>query len=102
MKFLAVFMTILMLASGLNLCADAGSCDNNQKAELHSQGQEQQSADEMCSPFCHCARCAFSILLPEKIKVIKTAFSSADKFSYVQIAAPIRVSSSIWQPPKHT
>lgn len=93
-------MTILVLASGFDLCADTGSCNDEEKTELSTSDNQSQEKGEMCSPFCHCARCAFSILLPNEIETIKVIYSSSDKFRYVLNASPIKVSSLIWQPPK--
>ena len=100
MKFLAIFMTILVLASGFDLCADTGSCDEEERTELSKSDNKSQEKSEMCSPFCHCARCAFSILLPEKVEAFKVKYSSSDKFRYVLNALPTKVSNLIWQPPK--
>jgi hypothetical protein len=101
MKFLAIFMTVLIFTSGgLDHCAEAGSCNNNETTELHASGKEKEAMGEMCSPFCNCASCSFSILLPEKINEPCINYSLMDSFGYILNAVPLKIGSSIWQPPK--
>jgi len=100
MNFFAILMTVLIFASGFDLCAEIKSCDSENKTELSSSSDTHQQKSEMCTPFCHCSRCAFSIILPEKIKASSINAFSVDSFNSSQTVILTQISSSIWQPPK--
>ncbi len=90
-----------MLVTGLGFHADNEACDSKELSGLAKSGKEKQDKSETCNPFCHCACCPFSILLPEKTAETEIFNFATAKLKYTSDAAPVRISSSIWQPPKY-
>jgi len=102
MKAIAIFMIILLFLSGFDLCKDdfVMSADCKEKAGLVKTDQESKRKNEVCSPFCQCARCPFSILLPQKQLVIILYRPLRIKFLHTISGVPTGISSLVWQPPK--
>lgn len=96
MKFLAIFMTLFMLASGFDLCTDFDTCDSDETTLI----TDKQASPELCSPFCQCAQCPFSVLIPGPLTEMSALLPIAANFIYPAIGDPTRVDSAIWQPPK--
>ena len=95
-------MTLLILAMGVSFCPDEEGCEGKEKMEVSKADHEQKEASDLCGPFCHCARCSFSIILPETLIQVKPLFLDRFKFSALSKRALYDVSFSIWQPPKHS
>lgn len=60
---------------------------------------EHNSPEDNCSAFCHCARCPFSVIIPETEQLISVK-STMSAYDTDLKAAVIHVSFAIWQPPK--
>lgn len=99
MKIFAVFMTVVMLLSGLALCKDDEALNSKEKVELSKSFEDDHDSGDVCSPFCPCARCPFSILpqLSEKSRIYQL---SKKIFTDATWGNPIQISPSFWQPPK--
>lgn len=93
-------MTLLILASGFDLCTDPDSCNNSEATEISEGGQ--QTKPELCGPFCQCVRCPFSVLIPKTITATEKLFFARRNFPCPSPGTPVKISSSIWQPPKVT
>jgi hypothetical protein len=102
MKVIAIFMTILLLLSGFDFCKDDEviDADGKEKTALVKIDREHQDEEEVCSPFCQCARCPFSILLPQKLLVNLPDQALKIKFLLPIAGDPTGLSASVWQPPK--
>lgn len=99
MKVLVLFMTFLIFASLFDLCGSTDNCLENEKigAVDWSQGPFESN---VCSPFCSCATCSFSVLMPVPSDISKkTEFllSGQDK---INIEYGIQFCNAIWQPPR--
>jgi hypothetical protein len=94
-------MTILLFLSGFDLCKDDFmNVDCNEKTGLVKTDQERKNKNEVCSPFCQCARCSFSVLLPQKQFSILTYKPLEINFPSSIEGNPTGISPSVWQPPK--
>jgi hypothetical protein len=97
-------MAFLVLALPVLPCADDGSAPDADKAKteiVKQQGhQEEQEHNDTCSPFCHCTCCAgFSI---NHFFTAVSPLVHIDSKSYISYLPEniIKISYSIWQPPK--
>jgi len=102
MKIFAVFMTLLIFLSGFDRCKDEFVVDSDckEKTSISKNDQENHDKNEVCSPFCQCARCPFSITLPKK-QILAIIYRAIANDFFVNIEGnPTGISSSIWQPPK--
>lgn len=94
-------MTILLFLSGSDFCKDDFiNADCKEKTRLVKTDQESKDKNEVCSPFCQCARCPISIMLPQKQLVIVAYKPLEIKFLLTIGGNPTGISSSVWQPPK--
>ncbi|MES3017236.1 MAG: DUF6660 family protein [Bacteroidota bacterium] len=101
MKFLAILLSVVMLAMAFDLCLDEDSCGESCNTELSGQEDRTTSNDDaICSPFCHCVTCPFSILLPSKISSIPKAASSQQRYTDISESVTLNVKNAVWQPPK--
>jgi hypothetical protein len=104
MKFVAFIMAFLVLVLPVLPCADEGFASDADKAQIeivkqHSQPEEQEHNDN-CSPFCHCTCCAgFSINHFFEASSSPVFFDNKSYTSYLPENI-IKVSHSIWQPPR--
>ena len=60
---------------------------------------EHNFPEDNCSAFCHCARCPFSVIIPETAQLISDK-SMMSVYNTDLKATVIHVSFAIWQPPK--
>ncbi|WP_207420382.1 hypothetical protein [Desertivirga brevis] len=100
MKVLAIFMTILMLITGVDLCNDLDSYERNVRKEVGQADNGKHPDEKPCSPFCHCARCPFSVILPSILNVLNISFIKSEKYEAYSVTYSIQFAVSIWQPPK--
>ncbi|WP_370527289.1 DUF6660 family protein [Pedobacter sp. SYSU D00535] len=100
MKVLALFMTVIMLFTGFDLCKDEESCGSKKQVELSRTQDEHPQDSDLCSPFCNCTRCPFSVLLPQGLGALQSFHTLVPQYQKERSANPIRVSPSVWQPPK--
>jgi hypothetical protein len=102
MKAFALFMTIIIFLTGFDFCKDedvmALSC--KEKVQLVKSGKERAEQSEVCSPFCQCARCPFSIVLPQTQHFILIDQPLETNFTIPVSGIPTPISPSVWQPPK--
>lgn len=91
---------MLIFASGFDLCEEINLFDRNETLESVYFEQEKQPERDICTPFCHCGRCAFSIILPEKLKENCIYTLPKGNRSAVTDLVLLQISPSIWQPPK--
>lgn len=102
MKAFAIFMCVIMFLTAFDLCGESDSCGSENKIEITTKDTEKHQAESgVCSPFCNCSRCSFSVLVPEIIKATSLTVFSLCNFKSLVDAAPTTISSSIWQPPKN-
>ncbi|WP_207535596.1 hypothetical protein [Desertivirga arenae] len=99
MKVLAIFMTILMLITGVDLCNNLDKNESKASTEM-GKSNEKHSDEAPCSPFCHCARCPFSVVLPSVLIELSVSIIKGEKFSEYSSMQPVHFASSVWQPPK--
>ena len=92
-------MTVIMLLSGIDLCKDQETAEPA-KTELTASGKGKTENRDACSPFCTCAHCPFSILLPEAQSAAESFHLSMSNYGESPSGSPNAVSTSIWQPPK--
>lgn len=104
MKVFAIFMTIIMLLTGVDVCKEASGCESGEKTELCKMEKDAHEPDHdqelPCAPFCHCARCPFSIMIPVQIANLNPIRLEGYNFNSILLGKPSDVSFSIWQPPK--
>jgi hypothetical protein len=102
MKVIALFMTVLLFLSGFDLCKDdfVMKVDAKETTGLAKTDQESKDKNEVCSPFCQCSHCPFSILLPQKQVVILAYKPLKLSFPRSISGNPTGISLSVWQPPK--
>jgi len=95
-------MTLLVFLSGFDLCKDdiVMNVDGKEKTGFVKSDQENQGKNELCSPFCQCARCPFSILLPQKQLILLVYKPVKIRFPRSIVGNPTGISPSVWQPPK--
>jgi hypothetical protein len=99
MKVFAIFITVLVLLTGFDLCKDEVGSEGKKKTELKA-GNSSNEQDSACTPFCNCARCPFSVMIPTVITDLLIDNTLIRKFCSILPATPIEVSASVWQPPK--
>jgi hypothetical protein len=102
MKVIAIFMTLLILLSGFDFCTDNEGINvgSKEKTSLVKTAKAGTDKNEVCSPFCQCARCPFSVLLPSTQPSVLAYKPLKNKFSLTIAGDPTGVSGSVWQPPK--
>jgi len=99
MKILSVFIAVLILASGFDLCGETAIPDEKVKTELSKENGKKQGAETGCSNFCHCARCCFS-LIPESLNTPGFQYPSVIRFFIFSNGVPPGVQRAVWQPPQ--
>lgn len=99
MKILSVFIAVLILASGFDLCEDADIPDGKAKTELSKENGKNQDFETGCSPYCHCVRCSFS-LLPESSGILGLQMPFGIHFFNFPDNAPAGIHRAVWQPPQ--
>ncbi|WP_432714660.1 hypothetical protein [Pedobacter sp.] len=87
MKAFAIFMTIMIFLTGLDLCEDNDAMNSKNHIEV-------------CSPFCHCAHCPISTVLPQELPALHSFQPMQRIFSRSDSRVPTQMSPSVWQPPK--
>jgi hypothetical protein len=102
MKVIAIFMTLLVFLSGFDFCKDeqAINVGSKEKTGVIKTAQTSKDSNEVCSPFCQCARCPFSVLLPVQQPYVAALEPLKDKFVFTNGGVPTGISLSVWQPPK--
>ena len=100
MKILALLMTLIMLFASLDLCKDDEVSDSNVKIEYSKTKKDSHASNDSCSPFCNCARCSFSILIPGPVHLLPSLGSIRPVYKHVTEGYPIQISNAVWQPPK--
>lgn len=100
MRVFAIFMTILMLITGFDLCKDEESYINSQKTALSTAEENTHEQESPCTPFCNCARCPFSVVVSTRTTGLLADITVGQKFHCVLPGTPIEMSASVWQPPK--
>lgn len=95
-------MTLILLLSGFDFCKDeiVMKVDGQENSAAVHTDQDQKDQHEVCSPFCQCAACPFSILLPQKQYVIIAYKPLEIKFPRRIAGNPTGISPPVWQPPK--
>lgn len=95
-------MTILLFLSGFDLCKDdfVMNVDSKEKTGLGQTDADGKGKHEVCSPFCQCAHCPFSILAPQKQFVTLAYRALKLSFPHSISGNPTGISHSVWQPPK--
>lgn len=100
MKVLSIFMMVFILATAMRLCPDDDPCEDRGKIELTEAGKEHRKVGNLCSPFCHCSRCFFSILFSGKVSEFNLSFIAEDPVRTLSGDNLTEVIFAIWQPPK--
>jgi len=101
MKVFAIFMTLFIFLSGFDFCKDeAVVADGEEKTEVLNSGNGCTDEKEVCSPFCQCARCPFSVLIPQKLVAVEVYKPLETEFLFTIAGNPTGVSITVWQPPK--
>lgn len=95
-------MTVLIFLSGFDFCKDDQGINvgSNEKTALIKTAHTGGDKNEVCSPFCQCARCPFSVLLPLTQPRIVAYKPLKNKFLFIIGGVPTGISLSVWQPPK--
>src|SRR5690606_29017206 len=99
MKILSVFIAVLILASGFDLCGDSGIPGGKAKTEVIKENGKKQDTENGCSSLCRCLRCSFS-LLPESSGISGLPLPSGIRFFNSPDNAPAGTHRAVWQPPQ--
>jgi len=100
MKILAIFMTVLMAFAGFDFCKDDGVTHRGEGVQLSRAESGAHCGSDVCNPFCHCVRCPFSVLLSQQQSLILGHQLLTHNFPVTVSGHPVRVSNSVWQPPR--
>lgn len=100
MKILTLFMAALMLTLAfVDLCNDGEKSCAAASAVQQKQDRNDEAL-ELCSPFCNCARCSFSVLIPQKHRGGAVAETYSVYSTIRPERLPFAVAIPVWQPPK--
>ncbi|WP_374164521.1 hypothetical protein [Arcticibacter sp. MXS-1] len=99
-RIFAVLLTLIMLGAGLDLCSAEELCYGKDCKELAGPAKSKQNSDDCRSPFCHCPRCPFSVLISQSRALQAPAIILSVNYPVFEERAVPDVSSSIWQPPR--
>jgi hypothetical protein len=104
MKFFAFIMAFMILALPALPCADeaANGEAGKTKTEIIKQvnHQEEQEHKDNCSPFCHCTCCAGFSINHFFAATSSPVFLDSKSYTSYLPENIIKVSYSIWQPPR--
>jgi hypothetical protein len=100
MRALSIFMIVLTFITGFDLCNDQEVYRNETAVENTEPGTDKHQDEAPCTPFCNCARCPFSVMLPSQGIEFHVLTIPVEKFSTYLGLKPLQIISSIWQPPK--
>lgn len=102
MKAFAFFMAIIIILTGFDFCKDEEIATSNSgdKFELVNANIDHDEKGEVCSPFCNCTRCPFSVVLPQNAQDILVDEVMDRNLTFVDSGIPTQLSPSLWQPPK--
>lgn len=100
MKVLAIFMTVLMAFAGFDLCREDNAMRSVEGVQLSPSENGAHCGSDVCNPFCHCVRCPFSVLLSQQQSLILGHQLLTHDFPVTAAGHPVRVSNSVWQPPR--
>ncbi len=99
MKFVACVMAFLIFASSfIDICineTEADGCEGTEQLSSIGDGEP-----ELCSPFCPCASCTLSVIIPQRSAgnlILKPLVSYLSPLSE---GAPVEMVLPFWQPPK--
>lgn len=97
MKHLAIILAAFMFA--LNF-ADACNYQDEFAGTAGIQNSHHDEKQELCSPLCNCARCTFSVTVPQQLTISTVIQSRAERPGAVSEGSPRHVIIPVWQPPK--
>lgn len=102
MRLISILCVVLVMALNMMPCADMHeTIGSSSIAQFSSNDAHEHTAvEDGCTPFCHCACCAASVVLK-----LQTGLAVPFSFQREQILVPfsansVKVSLSVWQPPK--
>lgn len=101
MRFLAIILSVYVLALSCFSCADEIIVHTQTASiENHHDNSKEHSDEEMCPPFCNCACCKISV----EINVIASLISSIKNIKIQPqvhfTPAIVDIQYAIWQPPQ--
>ena len=100
MKVFAIFMTVLMLITGFDLCKDEDSYAGRQKTGFSKAANDAHEQSSACTPFCNCSCCPFSVIIPAGTTRLLADNTIIEKYENISSGTPIQIGSSVWQPPQ--
>jgi hypothetical protein len=99
-KALSVIMMVLLFLAGFDLCTDGLPPAGVQITIGSPERCEDHAAAAPCSPFCTCAQCPFSVIVPANAELREFVRSIRNQYPGAAETGPSSLSGSIWQPPK--
>lgn len=101
MKYLAVLLSMYLLALNLAPCTDVVTSDTDAKTEFSQAANDHQHQDsDLCSPFCICQCCHVSATYSQFTYIkLDINYISTQDFFYLN-GTEKDITTSILQPPK--
>ena len=101
MRFIAILMALYILTLGFNPCQEIDdSCSSDHPALTNADSTQNPVQSDVCSPFCNCLRCSFSVeMIPFPTSLcglVAKDLNIGPKY----LALPARLGHDIWQPPQ--
>jgi hypothetical protein len=85
-------------------CGDVDNCANENPITISLQKEhnpKEEHKEDNCTPFCHCACCASTIIFQVNIAEKQSVkYFSQKKYSPIIISFSTNNANNIWQPPK--
>jgi len=102
-RYFLIIISFYLLALPFVPCSDARDCETAAVATSQieqEQHEEHEDEEESCTPFCYCACCTYSTILPyqQAIAQLLPSFTSPSGDITTDLLA--FESFAIWQPPR--
>ncbi|HEY1025337.1 MAG TPA: DUF6660 family protein [Sphingobacteriaceae bacterium] len=99
MKLISIILSFLILSMALMPCGEGTEAHNDESEMTSAPSDDHSAPDDNCNAFCQCARCPFSVLIPETDQVMAHEMRPSAPPAELSVTV-IDVSFPIWQPPK--
>ena len=100
MRYIALILSVVILALSCLPCADADASHMKEHQEISASHEQDAGHIDTCSPFCLCTCCAALSIHPPLIRVALVIPEHAIHYTSRYIAAFNEVSLPVWQPPR--
>jgi len=102
MKFIAIILSLLILALSIKPCSDRNNAENEHKKEMIAEHNHQNDIDDTCSITCICSCCGIAITY-QPIQTFELGIDnliSTEILSVYQSVYRFNYYFNIWQPPQ--